>query len=171
MPCHYSGSSTLGVVWTVAPPCKMIGNSFIYMLILLEAIALLPINSTLLKITQGPFRLQYGKIPLTWNFLHSRRDWRDWQLSGVVRAPTFCQDLESGCYCHSSLCASTICPTSDPLAIKRKIERLVIYNLAHMAQQDSMPPQYVACQCLPEPLLLTILFALFECLRENGKPE
>ena len=32
-----------------------------------------------------PFRvqLQYGKISLTSKFLHSRRDWRDWQLSGM----------------------------------------------------------------------------------------
>ena len=26
------------------------------------------------------------KIPLTEIFLHSRRDWRDWQLSGMIRA-------------------------------------------------------------------------------------
>ena len=36
---------------------------------------------TVCKITQGPFRVQYGKIPLTWKCLHSRRDW---QLSGML---------------------------------------------------------------------------------------
>ena len=35
------------------------------------------------KITQGPFCVQYGQIPLTSKILHSRRDWRDWQLSGM----------------------------------------------------------------------------------------
>ena len=54
------------------------------------------------------------------------------------------------------ICVSTICPTSDPLALKRKIERVVVYNLA----QGSRPPHYLSCQCLPEPLLLPF----FSCL-------
>ena len=31
----------------------------------------------------GPFRVQYEKNSPHLNFLHSRRDWRDWQIWGM----------------------------------------------------------------------------------------
>ena len=33
--------------------------------------------------TVVPFAYNMKKIPLTWIFLHSRRDWRDWQIWGM----------------------------------------------------------------------------------------
>ena len=41
------------------------------------------INTRCTKLHNGPFRVQYEKIPLTWIFLHSRRDWRDCQIWGM----------------------------------------------------------------------------------------
>ena len=62
------------------------------------------VNCTLFH--RGPFRVQYEKIPLTWNFLHSRRDWCDWQLSGMLPKMTvqqfqldgFNPNAHLGCY-------------------------------------------------------------------------
>ena len=48
------------------------------------------------KLHKGPFAFNYGKIPLTWKFLHSRRDWRDWQLSSMPRYASEIGSSESG---------------------------------------------------------------------------
>ena len=42
-------------------------------------------NNTLwTKLHRGSFHIQYGKIPLTWKFLHWRRRWRQRLISGMA---------------------------------------------------------------------------------------
>ena len=40
-------------------------------------------NTLYTKLHRGLFRVQYGKIPLTWNMLHWRRRWRQGLISGM----------------------------------------------------------------------------------------
>ena len=53
------------------------------------------INTQCTKLHRGPLRVQYDKIPLTWKILHSRRDWRDWEISGIVLVPKYIKSDET----------------------------------------------------------------------------
>ena len=53
------------------------------------------INTRCTKLHSDPLRVQYEKIPLTWIFLHSRRDWRDWQIWGMKKTNTLFVRLSS----------------------------------------------------------------------------